>query len=390
MDLTKELAGFRAALEEQGAWFDPALEFRVEGSDVGVFSRDLSAELKRVIRVPLVAMPVLDDFEMTAKGDVLTATPKEDSISEAQLTTMDRMLGVYNALGKLDQWKAQSPWFTLAEAPETLAHLLTARNASPRLAALKRMAFEGEADALAADTFLGARKFNVSEKNAALVGRDARFTVLLPMIDYFNHRMTAQGFSVIRGESPPSIAVPAAPDAETGELFVRYNAFDAVDTYLYYGFVDVAVGYLLSVPLILRTPELRLRVGAGGGMKAQKLAQSVQDLRLFMPGLQKLGAEAPADFAVSKLVLPGPKAPRALRRVLIVVLNSVQVPKDRQAETLLALEDQLIEANTVWWDTLLRLSEALPPEHALRHLAQTGQDHVARYREIAAGLEPLV
>ena len=386
-DVTRLISQTVDVLGAKNAWFNPDLEIRVDGSNVSMISRSLFGDLRGMIRVPVATMPVLDDFDITVSGNDLQCNAAHKDVDDTQVRLMNLILETYNALGKIPQWKSETPWFSLTDHPDALAHLMTGRPQTGRLKELERMRQDGQWDAMAQDTFIGARKFNLSESHCKMIGRDAPngVKVIMPIIDFFNHRMGAQGFKISAVPAPPSMRIQAVPDPETGELFVRYNVFDTLDTYLYYGFVDQGVGYLSSVPCTLQIGETTLKVDAGGGQsKLTKLPPAIKDLRLFIPSITKTTA---GDFAASKLVIPGPKAPRALRRVLTVLLNTLQVPKTKMADTLRQAEQDLLAQNETWWTDLAQKCAQIPKENTIHTLCENGLAHIAQYRAIQAKMD---
>jgi hypothetical protein len=371
-DITKQIMG-------EGAWLNPDLEIRVDGPNVSMLSRNPFIDKRSVIRVPIASMPALEDFDVTVSGDVFEYEAVSKGVSTAHVDMMGRMLDVYNALGKIAQWKTETPWFSLSTHTDALDHLISARPLVRRLQELRTMMNEGEWDKLAGDTFLGSRKFNLSAKHLKSIGKDIPegSKVIMPLIDYFNHRMNAESFKITPLPLPVSMRIISTPHPDSGELFVRYNVFDALDTYLYYGFVDTGVGYLSSVPCTITLGDTVLNVISQGGMKNANLPTPVKDLKLFMPELVKTGEN---EFAATKMVIPGLKAPRAMRRVLTIVMNSLQVPKNQVSTFVRDAEEQILSANEQWWSTLAEKSQVLPEEHGLRMLCQTGQEHLAQYR----------
>lgn len=383
--VVKQLKRFADRLQTEGAWYNPDLLLDVEGSNVSVRSQNSFTDLRSMIRVPLAAMPVLDDFDVSVSSEVFSVSPKDKAVSEAQRVTMVEMLDFYNELGKIAQWKAETPWLSLLPYPDVLDHIMSGRVQMPRLKELHRMGIDGEHDALICDTFIGSRKFNLSETNCKLMGREQKggVKILLPIIDFFNHRMNAQGFKINAVPAPASMRIQSIPDPDTGELFVRYNVFDALDTYLYYGFVDRGVGYMSSVPCRLKIGNVTLSVRGGGGMsKSAKLPSAIKDLRLFLPALTKSDE---GNFFANKLVIPGPRAPRALHRVLVVIMNTLGIPKTEQQNTMLQAEADILDQNETWWQELKEKVSVVPEENGVHMLVETGLQHIAQYRELQEG-----
>lgn len=369
-----------AQIEAEGGWFNPDLEIRVQGADVSVISSNPFEDLRSVIRVPIKSMPLLEDFDITVSNGKFSATPKNDQVSAKHIRIMGLMLDVFNVLDKLPQWRDECPWFSLEEHRPVLDHLLTGRPLQGRVKQLREKIDGDDLDALAADTFMGSRKFNLNPellKKVGYEGRETGGTTLMPIIDYFNHAMSAQGFKIHDVPLPVSMRIQSRPDPETGELFVRYNVFDALDTYLFYGFVDAGVGYLASVPCEIKFGDKTLKVIATSAGQKGKLPDAIKDLRIFMPAIQK-GSEH--SYAVTKLIIPGKLAPRALRRVLQVFLNSMKMDKAEIPGTIKEIEASLLDQNEAWWQALADKAADVPEGHAIHDLYRTTLAHIADYR----------
>jgi hypothetical protein len=386
-----EVAGLIGAISDQlaseGAWFNPDLEIRVDSAGISMVSRNAFKDLRSVIRVPVASMPVLEDFDISLIGNEFRAEPRAETVSKAHIDLMQRMLDVFNVLGKAEAWRETSPWFSLSEHEDVLEHFLTCRPYRGRFAERREKMQRGEWDALTVDTFMGSRKFNLNANVLTELGREApkgAATVLMPIIDYFNHNMNAQSFNIQKTPAPMSMRIRATPHPDTGELFVRYNVFDMLDTYLNYGFVEPGVGYLVSMPCEIKFDDVTLRVIAAGNPKKMELPKGLQDLRIFLPAVQKASENT---YNVTKLVIPGPRAPRALRRVLQVVLNSIGVPEQDRARGVVEIEEALLAQNEAWWTTLAEKSTAVPEGHMLHDLCRLGRAHIEDYKKIRTSLE---
>lgn len=333
-------------------------------------------------------MPLLEDFDITVSEGKFSATPKTDEVAANHIRIMGLMLDVFNVLDKLPQWRDECPWFSLGEHRAALDHLLTGRPTQGRIKQLREKIDGDDLDVLAADTFMGSRKFNLTPdllKKLGYEGREKGGTTLMPIIDYFNHAMGAQGFKIHDVPLPVSMRIQSRPDPETGELFVRYNVFDALDTYLFYGFVDPGVGYLASVPCVIPFGDgKKVKVIATSGGHKGKLPDPIRDLRIFMPAIQK-GSEH--SYAVTKLIIPGERAPRALRRVLQVFLNSMKLDKAEIPGTVAEIEASLLDQNEAWWQALAEKAADVPEGHAIHDLYRTTLAHIAAYRARIAEME---
>lgn len=381
VELIREIGGRLAA---EGSWFSPDLEIAVNGSNVSMLSRKAFEQARSMIRVPLALMPALEDFQISVTKERFIVEPLSHDVPQSLQWLMQAQINVLNELGKISQWRAESPWFTLLQYPTVLDYLLTGRPKG--IAGECREKVKAQAwDALMVDSFFNSRKFNVTPDVCKQIGRETDsggLRVLMPLLDYFNHQAGAQGYALNKDQSPVSMTIKCCPSPKTRELFVRYNTLDLLDAYLLYGFVDSDVGHQASVPCeITFGKEWRLRVlGVNAGPEGD-LPLRVRDLRLFLPKVRQVTEK---EFRVTKLLIPGPRAPRALRRVLRVVLRSFEFPEEAVESAVIEIEDKLLDANAAWWTGLKAESEILPKTHVVHRLVNEGLGHIQRYRTLAS------
>jgi len=379
-----QLAAFGARLRGQGAWFHPSLVIRVEGTELSMVSDAAFTDRRSLLRVPLSLMPVIEAASWSVRtegADVLLQAAPEPAASAAHRDMLSAMLDIYNATGKLSQWREESPWSALRAHPDILRQLYRARAHTPKAQTYHHLVQQGDADDLLVKTFLGSRAFNLSPDHRRMAGHgdvDAGATVLMPVIDYFNHRFAAEGFSVHETPSPASMRVFGVPDPDSGELFVRYNAYDPMDTYLFYGFVDTGAPWLGSIPLSLTVGDKILAVEARGGTVKGALPPPLRDLRLFLPQVVR---QDDLGITLNKLLIPGAAAPRALQRVLASFVSTLGVSQGRLPAEVARLEEAILEQNDAYWSELADCARGLDAAHPVHALRRHAQAHLDAYRQ---------
>lgn len=176
-------------------------------------------------------------------------------------------------------------------------------------------------------------------------GGGSHRNALLPFVDSLNHRLSAEGFYTPLVGGKPAMRTFHRPDGEFGELFVRYNLYDAVDTTLSYGFMDAACTWLSSVPVTLSVSGQTLKVQGLPMMLRGPLPATFEDIRAYMPALHRQGER---QASVTKLMLCT-QNPYSLRRVLTYLVYELGIAHTdfvaRQlAEHSLGLIDQVAGA----------------------------------------------
>lgn len=389
-DLVEQLTALTRFLRERGAWFHPSLAVDCRENELSMHSEHAFNDRRSLLRIPLALMPAIDHFHWSVdwQDDVphLAADPLGEASGD-EVALMTQMIDIYNALDKLNQWRSVTPWVALREAPDMMAALFRGRANAPKAQKYHRASAADDTDALLLETFLGARAFNLSARHRVKAGRESAeqsTSVIMPVIDYFNHRWAAEGYSIHDTPTPPSMRVFGKPDPDTSELFVRYNHYDPLDTYLFYGFVDVAAPWLNSVPLTIDEGGKTLSVEAKTGLFKGQLPPALRDLRVFMPQItyrDELGV------TLDKLVIPGARAPRALQRVLASFASALGIsPGDRRA-AVARMEEAVINRNEAYWADLADAASDLPADHSVHILCEHAQSHIAAYRENRPPLE---
>ncbi|WP_111414094.1 sulfotransferase [Billgrantia lactosivorans] len=370
-------------LAKQGAWFNPDLVIRAENGNLSLHGTPGTPRAS-YLRVPMATMPQLDCFDIRIQNGILTAAPNGTPLLPFQHEMMEALLELYNSTHKLELWRRSLPFLAWQEAPGVLDYLLGARPRNSNLTRYHEQFKAGRHDQLLVDSFIGSRMFGVTEqhlKALGIKGDTALRHVLLPLVDCLNHRLDAESFYTPLVGGQPAMRVFGVPDKDSGELFVRYNLYDAVDTTLSYGFMDTDSPWLASVPVTLSVSGQTLQVQGLPMQWRGPLPAAFEDIRDYMPGLQRQGER---QASVTKLMLCS-ESPYSLRRVLTYLVYELGIAHtDLVARQQVAeLERQLLDKNREWWGRFELLTEALEPEHPARQLYRHSLDITNR---VAAAL----
>lgn len=371
-------------LRAEGAWFNKIMQLRLGYGGVGVFAAAPFTQPQSILRVPLSAMPVISDFDLDIADDQFVVRGAAEAATPLQCEVFALMIEYYNASRSLETWRKASPWFALQSEPAALKHLCWGRDVIPKVKRFSDYHAIPNTSQLLKETFLGSRAFNLKQAHQRAAGRRLpadNDKVLFPIIDFFNHDMFAQGFQINDSPEPANMRVFGRPDTETREIFVRYNQYDPVDTYLYYGFVDERAPYLSSVAFDLECQGRRLQIFATGGMLKGPLPATVKDLRVLMPVISK----TEDGVSLSKLIIPGVHAPRALRRVLALVLRHLDMADDTIRAEVVRIEAEVIERNREYWKQMQHFAAPLAEHHALNALCRTALSRIDQYSSTVMG-----
>jgi hypothetical protein len=93
------------------------------------------------------------------------------------------------------------------------------------------------------------------------------------------------------------------------------------------------------------------------------LPPSVSDLHFYIPALL---ARRTDHIEVGRLLIPGPSAPRALRRTLHFLIAEMSPGHSRQRDLVMEAERQIIAANQAYYRDLLAFLRPLGPQDPLQ------------------------
>lgn len=355
----EHLAAIAGLVARTGGGFHNGLVLDARTDELAVRSTTAHPTPERYAAVPIAAMPLMRDFAFRIEGDSLHGA-QEGACPAEQAEMMGRLLALYNACNKLAGWRRQSPLLALADRTDVLSHLLAARAGASKVKRYRDFVEAGEWDALALTSFFNARFFSIREEDVRRVGRtdiSGPSNTILPIVDCFNHSHAGEPFAVVDEIDPVAVAVNAAP-SPSGELFVRYNVYDPLETVLFYGFFDASADWLGSVPFAHELPGgRRLLVTGDGGTYRGTLSPAMRPLRSILPHTSHDGT---GTYRISKLVLPGRRQPDALRRVARVLLGSMDLSGPALEREVARLERATLDVNRGYWEHFAALAATVP------------------------------
>ncbi|MCB1725706.1 MAG: hypothetical protein H6959_07805 [Chromatiaceae bacterium] len=326
--LVQRLAELVAAA---GGYLDARLRIVIARGDLSVRSDAADGEL--LVRLPRACLLPIDEVDLALNDDRLQIESLPASMGEVQRDMLECMIAIYNRGAKIASYREELPWLAFADAPELLELLHRGRAQAPKPSRLFELARTGALDTLALEGFMGSRILDY--RDAAGAGA----MVMMPFIDFFNHHVRAAPFA----RDGEALTVTAAhPLAGSDECFVRYNALDALDAYLNYGFVDTSAGFVRSVPVRIDLPDVGvIDIQARVAQRRKQLAAGLTDLGALLPRAQR--AED-GSLSVSQLVIPG-AAPELFHRA-VGALVAQFVPAIGPSELRAAVDTVVAEVMT--------------------------------------------
>jgi len=295
-------------------------------------------EKSELIAVPREMLLPTADFDLYLSGDDICIGAAANPTSAAQMAMAEEMLAIYNLCEKIRIHREMSPGRLFFEAPQTFEALVlpTQFNIRKKLPAKDPILHD----------FLHTRVFG-----AKAVSGDEKQSVLMPIIDFLNHRRMAGGFKL----DDARLSVNRfSPLADTDECFVSYSRMDAQIAYAIYGFVDENSDTVISMPVSIDLPGIgTIDVGRRQGQKSQgKVPPPLKNIAWLVPemGISRENLHAQLAF----LIIPPKGFPRAMRRILGFAISALakDMPPHELVPSVLESERQIIEANLNYYEGL--------------------------------------
>jgi len=142
------------------------------------------------------------------------------------------------------------------------------------------------------------------------------------------------------------------------ECFASYGFHDAYDSWITYGFVDDDVPFVQSLPVTVDLYRVgTIRLGETPLARESDGTEPLPgDLASYVPPILSRNGN---HLKVGAVVIPGPQAPRALRRALRVLIGELGVPRQQHRDLVRCAEEQILDANLTYYDELKSCLEGL-------------------------------
>ncbi len=367
-------------LLENGAWFHRELVIHAERGELSLRSANPYAERASYLRVPVDLMPALEDYTLhTDHSRQLRITPLREDIDPRQKQLMQAMVELYNLTGKLSHWESSYPGFAWQGLDSVVQHLASARPEHVCQIIHEACRSGQETTPALLKSFMDSRKFLLLNKHHARASAPSQnLQVLMPLIDCLNHSHSAEGYKIYETPSPTAMRIYAKPRGDTGELFVTYNRFDAVDTLLSYGFVDTETPFIYSAPCEIHIGKYTIDIHPCRHIENPYRSARLQSLRQNAPLVKPVEGNR---IHVSRLAIPDVNNMDNLRLSAAAIGEASGVVKTKGDMEFFVrgFEEKLIEFNKNWWDKLHELTKALDLQHPASLLANQGCKHLDTY-----------
>lgn len=390
-EIEKSLRRIIKTAEEAGASFADDMTISCLDNYMTVFAPAHLHGENSMMRVPSAALPPVDFFKVALKGDDLyvASYDKNQDLAASQIKLMELMLELYNITGKIKDYRQTSPWLFFHKHHELRDHILKGRDAKTVSDLLSCEDYSSDKEII--ETYFKSRKLGFRSRPEAPPS-----PVLMPILDCLNHHLQSPSYISINEPEQTGLAVKASvPVPGSDECFVRYGPYDALDTLVNYGFAATD-----DIPVFTRSVVTEIDFvdyGAGklvihGHTVSNMPRQSppeLADIPFFQPTIVM---HSPDRLEVSHILIPGPRNPRALHRVLAFLIRGGVKPQATNQELLdmISLAEQtIINNNKDYYKTLAMIADRFsadeqnsPMVKAIRETIDIQTAKIARYEEI--------
>ena len=379
IQVKQKLSTLIEILISNNAIFDNNLEIHYDNNGLSIHCANDALCVKKRITIPTTIMPCINDYEFGIKDNKLTCKTKS-SANAIHDKIMFLMIDIFNLTDKISTQKNSNIFYNLKNHRNFLS-LLVSPIKNKEIDYYLNLLDKGKLKTLILQTFINTRKFNLQDKGTFQ-------PVILPFLDYFNHKVTTKGFQYIKNKKSIYVETSIANKRET-QQYVSYNYFDALETLIYYGFTDTSTPLLFSIPMtivlnntfILEIKNTNFRI-----LKNEKISKNLLLIKEIIPNIKKDDNK----ITISKLVIPSVQLPYALRKILHLVLNEIAIETSQEIRLSMikAIEKQLIENNLTYFVNLkAKLNEIMQyddistyikeqlhtlVQHNIRHLKNYG------------------
>ena len=314
-----------------------------------------------LIRMPEHCLIPLKGFKLALVNDEIVISSPRRGLNKATIAISEAMFEVYNLNRKLAQHRSKSPWSLIASHLELLSYITPpSRDDFPFSTRDLR---SGDKAKVMLASFLHSRLFAHQPND-----RTRPRPVLVPITDFLNHHWTGAPYSydryraVVMRRSAP---LPGKGD----ECFASYGLHDAYDNWISYGFIDNDVPFAQSLSTTVDLPRTgKIRLGLTTP-ETDGMVVSVRNLRTYIPPILSRKRHC---LNVGMVLIPGPQAPRMLRRALKLLIGELGAPRNRHRDLVIAAEEQIIDANLTYYAELKSLLKRLAVDNEVHRAIRAG------------------
>jgi hypothetical protein len=266
---------------------------------------------------------------------------------------MEAILELFNLTNKFARHRQNSPWLLIASHPRLRQYVVQRR--SGVASEYGKFIDSGAQNELMLHGFLNTRAYT----SQVHFTQAPRVPVLMPVLDLMNHHIYGAPYREDTEDRSLTIRRSVPMPGTGNECFACYGPYDAFETWITYNFVDGRVPFVTSVAMTIDLPGLgTIRLANFHKPRFKKdLPNSVKHLWAYIP---KLLAKGKHHIETASLLIPGHRAPKALRQTLRFLISEIsREGHSQQSDLVLYAEDQIIAANNAYYRDLMAYLQTL-------------------------------
>jgi len=384
----KKLGDLEKLLTDNGARFHPELALVCIEKSISLEMAGPCNHGEIIMEVPVELLLPAKFLNISVKGNKFVINPDKDQLTPEQIAIAELVFELYSLAGRVEFYKNESPWVAFREAPELIDEILLSRTKDYKI---RSDFLHNEPDAMSIEEFVAydfpmTRVLGIQQTDGNEVDE-----IFMPMIDYLNHDYqgvpySTPGYTKDGPDNEFLRVINAQPFAAQRECYVSYGIYDAIDTFLGYGFVCETTPFVRSISLEIPVRDTAGIILNSFAMRApEKVNEQLNDLRKFMPYLNKI--ESSGQLTVSHLIIslhPTPHATRRILRAIIRTLAGSEVSQKFVLDRVKETEKFILEKNIDFYNDLLKKvgSDKKTPEHLkqrIHRLAFTQLNKLYKY-----------
>ncbi len=355
--LKKEIKGLIDLLKKNGSVVDSGLS--IEISEEGGISLHFPRAVGRSkLLIRLKSEHIIPEVALNTclRGDSFEIDPDRRLLNPLQIEIGTRMIEIYNAAGKVGQHKAENPWIQSIGEPRLLEVLLSSLHSGKakeeKLSFIRGCQDRPSFDEFVVKTFMASR--TLARQAAETGGQE---TVIMPIADYLDHdyRGSPYGFSSTSCSGDLRVFC-RQPFVWSQECYARYGSYDAVDTFVNYGFLDREVPFVRSIPLEIEIGDrgkLLIDSAVGSSNRGEKIPKTLRDIQFLLPNWKR--GES-GEFILSHIFIAAGNYPHATKRIIRWIIEEMTRESTDQefvAKQTAAAEMKLVDANIAYYEKIL-------------------------------------
>ncbi|HPD83452.1 MAG: hypothetical protein R3D88_06685 [Alphaproteobacteria bacterium] len=354
--VSKALKNLETSLTRHGAWFHDNLSIICKNGLMHMEMDGPTTVNEPIMMVPEDLLIPLEGLNVFNQNDKLCCTPDKNVLSPAQCEIGQAVVDLFNETEKLKFHRNEYPFIKYQKSPELLEMLMDGRSIHDQFK-IKKSFLRKEEISMSEDEFVCWSYFQTR-----ILGRsDPQGNVtlyILPLVDCLDH--DSQGDPFFFKDKKVLYVRNKQPYVYSRQCYARYGTYDALDTFLAYGFPDKNAPFVLSIPLIIDIPGHGVLNIESQAIRPTKheIPPQLEDLKSFVPTLTK--EESSDKFTISYLFIPAISFPQSMRRILMIIMRSFigeNASQEFLVEQVYRAEDIVLKSNIEFYKDIISKTE---------------------------------